>query len=379
MARDRRNGIYSRGCGKIKSWWLDTIINGVRYQTRLGRGISRTVALELATVKRGAILKGEAGIGRTSKKDLTFDQAKQKFLDWVKTDKKPNTIRTYTACFSYLSEEFSGMRLSQITPWSLEAYKKRRGEGRELTERPADISDKEWDRRCRVAKRGALVRCNRELGALKTLFNKCIAWGFFQGANPVCKIKYRKEERTRLRFLETDEEERLLNASREPLRSIILLGIHTGLRIQAEALTLQWSSVDFRRALLTVEAAYAKNGRTRTVPLNSTVLEVLKRLKETSTSESVFPYQSIGTSFRYAARRAKLTGVTPHTLRHTFASRLVMAGVDLRTVQELGGWQTLAMVERYAHLSPAHKAQAVERIALKTPSEPGKSVLIAEM
>ena len=87
-----------------------------------------------------------------------------------------------------------------------------------------------------------------------------------------------------------------------------------------------------------------------------------RALKATATSERVFPYQSIGTSFRRASRRAKLTGVTPHTLRHTFASRLVMAVVDLRTVQELGGWQTLAMVERYAHLSPAHKVQAVERI-----------------
>lgn len=99
------------------------------------------------------------------------------------------------------------------------------------------------------------------------------------------------------------------------------------------------------------------------------MLEVLKRLNATSTNEYVFPYQSIGTSFRRAARRAKLTGVTPHTLRHTFASRLVMAGVDLRTVQELGGWQTLAMVERYAHLSPAHKAQAVERIAIQKAPE----------
>jgi site-specific recombinase XerD len=44
-------------------------------------------------------------------------------------------------------------------------------------------------------------------------------------------------------------------------------------------------------------------------------------------------------------------------------SRLVMAGVDLRTVQELGGWQTIAMVERYSHLSPQHKTQAVERLA----------------
>ena len=79
--------------------------------------------------------------------------------------------------------------------------------------------------------------------------------------------------------------------------------------------------------------------------------------------------RSIGTCFRRASRRAKLPGVTPHTLRHTFASRLVMAGVDLRTVQELGGWQTLAVVERYAHLSPAHKAQAVERIATQKSTE----------
>ena len=73
---------------------------------------------------------------------------------------------------------------------------------------------------------------------------------------------------------------------------------------------------------------------------------------------------SVGSIFKRACRRSDLTGVTPHTLRHTFASRLVMAGVGLRTVQELVGWQTLGMVERYAHLSPAHKAQAVERIAL---------------
>lgn len=52
-----------------------------------------------------------------------------------------------------------------------------------------------------------------------------------------------------------------------------------------------------------------------------------------------------------------------HTLRHTFASRLVLAGVDLRTVQELGGWQTIGMVERYSHLAADHKAQAVEKLA----------------
>ena len=55
-------------------------------------------------------------------------------------------------------------------------------------------------------------------------------------------------------------------------------------------------------------------------------------------------------------------------LRHTFASRLAMAGLDPRTIQELGGWASLEMVERYTHLSPTHKAEAVERIAQNSPS-----------
>ena len=69
-----------------------------------------------------------------------------------------------------------------------------------------------------------------------------------------------------------------------------------------------------------------------------------------------------------ACGKAKLSGVTPHTLRHTFASRLGMAGVDPRTIQELGGWKELKMVERYSHLSPKHKAEAVE----KTLAKPGE-------
>jgi integrase len=61
---------------------------------------------------------------------------------------------------------------------------------------------------------------------------------------------------------------------------------------------------------------------------------------------------------------AQLDGVTWHALRHTFASRPVAAGVDLRAVQELGGWRTLSMVQRYAHLSPGHLLAAVEKIVV---------------
>jgi site-specific recombinase XerD len=67
-------------------------------------------------------------------------------------------------------------------------------------------------------------------------------------------------------------------------------------------------------------------------------------------------------------KRAGLTGISPHVCRHTFASRLAMAGVDLRTIQELGRWASLSMVQRYANLSKIHKAEAIEKLAETSPA-----------
>ncbi len=94
-----------------------------------------------------------------------------------------------------------------------------------------------------------------------------------------------------------------------PRPDLVTVGIHCGLRIKAEALTLKWDSVDLKRGLVTVEAAYAKNGRTRSIPLNPTMLGALKALKATVTGEYVFvneegnPYKSVGSIFKRACRR----------------------------------------------------------------------------
>jgi integrase len=99
------------------------------------------------------------------------------------------------------------------------------------------------------------------------------------------------------------------------------------------------------------------------VSLNSVVVAALAQLPRRG--EFVFakpngkPYHAIR-GFREACDRAGLTDVTVHTTRHTFATRLCENGVDLRTVQELGGWATLSLVQRYAHVSPVRKAEAVE-------------------
>jgi integrase len=219
-------------------------------------------------------------------------------------------------------------------------------------------------------KGGALVAPNREIAVLKALFNRCLEWKKYEGGNPVSQVKLLREPKGRLRYLEPEEEEKLLEAAREPLRTLILLGINTGLRLRAEALTLQRSDVDLNRGLLTVQAAYGKSGESRTVNMNMVMRNALRALFERTKGPYVFcnrdgkPFGSIRNAFNRARKKAGLgDDVTPHTLRHTFASRLAMVGEGLRTVQELGGWKTLDLVQRYSHLSPSHKAQAVERIS----------------
>ncbi|NOS82764.1 MAG: site-specific integrase [Nitrospira sp.] len=336
MAR-KGDGLYQRG-GKHGTWWLDCRINGTRHVVRLGKNISKSAAGEIAGVKRAGILKGEAGIGK-KKKDISFDDAHKKVEAWADANKKPGTARAYKECFRRLDESFGGMRLSAISPFLVEKHKQKR------------IQD------------GARVRANRELAVLKSLFNRCREWKLFEGENPVESVKLLKEPRQRLRFLEPEEEGRLLAECAEPLRTLVLVGTNCGLRLKSEALSLMWSDVDFIRKTLTVAAAYAKNGISRSVSMNSTVVAALKQLPKRS--EFVFtkpngkPYHAIR-GFREACERAGLKGVTVHTTRHTFATRLVENGVDLRTVQELGGWATLSLIQRYAHVTPSRKAEAVE-------------------
>jgi integrase len=208
---------------------------------------------------------------------------------------------------------FGGRRLRQIDELSIERHK-----------------------RARAAT--APVAVNRELAVLKSLFNRCRDdLRIYDGPTP--RIKLLKESAGRVRFLSAEEETALLEAAPEPIRTIILVGIHAGLRIKSEALTLQVADVDLVRGLLTVQAAYAKNGRSRTVPLNSTARAVLAARLRDRASGLVFarkngkPYRSIRKGFGLACEAAGLKDVSPHALRHTFASRLAMAGVDPRTIQ----------------------------------------------
>src|SRR5688572_12639652 len=102
-----------------KTWWLDFRHSGARHQIKLGKGINRTVAAEIAIIKRASVLRGESGIGRKAK-DISYEDARDEFLAWAKANKKPRTSVFYRSCFTRLDEAFEGKMLSQIHSFAIE-------------------------------------------------------------------------------------------------------------------------------------------------------------------------------------------------------------------------------------------------------------------
>jgi integrase len=184
--------------------------------------------------------------------------------------------------------------------------------------------------------------------------------------NPVKKIRFAREDNGRVRFLSPDEETRLLAHCSNPLRPVIITALNTGLR-RSELLALSRDDVDFERGLVTVRAAYAKNGKSRSVPMNTMLTHTLEAVKIKSAG-AVFckqdgkPYRDFRTAFEGAVKRADIPDFTFHDLRHTFASPLVMKGVDLPTVKELMGHKHINMTLRYTHLANSHKKDAVSKL-----------------
>jgi integrase len=184
-------------------------------------------------------------------------------------------------------------------------------------------------------------------------------------------VTTRKEDNTRVRFLSTDEENRLRAAidtlcpAQMPAFTVAL---HTGMR-KSEQFTLTWDEIDFDRKRIFL--SQTKNGSDREVPMNKTVLAVLTDLRKAGGQcahvfcSSKYPNRRLEDPrqwFETALNEAKIKDFRWHDLRHTFCSRLVMAGVDLRTVMELAGHKSISVTTRYAHLAPEHNQEAIERL-----------------
>ena len=153
------------------------------------------------------------------------------------------------------------------------------------------------------------------------------------------------------------------------------LSVHTGMR-SGEQFSLQWSQVDWERRIVILPRT--KNGNSRHVPLNAVALRQIKKRHDEIQPESPWVHLNGDKAklrghrdwFEPALINSGLVEYSWHCNRHTFASRLVMAGVDLRTVGELLGHRTPSMTWRYSHLAPAHQQRDVD--LLVATEKPGK-------
>jgi|HubBroStandDraft_6_1064221.scaffolds.fasta_scaffold11923_5 site-specific recombinase XerD len=240
-------------------------------------------------------------------------------------------------------------------------------------ERPADsITPQDLERHLnQTAEEGGWkpATVNRYRALISLVFRLGIENGKVK-ENPARLVKHRLANNTRTRWLAPEEEARLraVISSACPEHAPELdLALNTGLR-RGEMYGLTWENVNLSRRVLTIPRS--KNGETRYVPLNSPALAAFAELRKRGDGTGAVARNLQGEPlagprhwFEPVIRKAKIWGFSWHCLRHTFASRLVMAGVDLRTVQELMGHKSIAMTVRYSHLTPKHTLAAVERLA----------------
>ena len=211
---------------------------------------------------------------------------------------------------------------------------------------------------------------NRHFGYLRRVFNLAIKDALLD-RNPMAGVKFLPEAAT-TRFLTEDELIRLREVMSPAQWQLVAFAIETGLR-REEQFLLQWKHVDLENSVLTIPLP--KGGRTRHIPMSEGAKAILRTRRSGDDSMWIFP--SLTTKglpldsrnfmrrvYEPALRKAGIQGACWHTLRHTAASRRIMAGVDLVTVKLFLGHRNIETTMRYSHLSPTHLRQAINKGSL---------------
>lgn len=346
-----RHGKKSRGVFlKRGHWWIRWTCT-LGHEHRQPSGESKTAATEEHKAKRAEVRDarkaGRECCPRLVPRDrpVLFSEILVDYLEYSQRSKRSHRDDRPRA--ERLQDAFAGRLASDIRPKDVEDFKAALAEVR------------------------AVATVNHYLKLLKAVFNRSIRQGRLT-YNPVAAVKLYQEHNARNRCLSPEEEARLLEALPKRLRPLVTVALHTGMR-RGELRALRWEDVDFVTG--TIRIRQDKAGEGRWVALNSIAREAVEEAKRQQDPPSAYVFSSprgrflhnLERDWRPALRAAKISDFRFHDLRHTFASRLALAGVDLYTVQRAGGWKTHTMVQRYAHLSPDHIRAAVERLAGSKP------------
>jgi len=330
--------LYKRG----QVWYIDFRYKGKRYQRSLKTKNKQAARLILADFEI-KIAKGRMGI--LEAEPLELEELAEKYLAYCRANRYArHTISTYKSRARAILAFFANSQISQITPERIEQFK---------AQRTTQIT---------------AVGVNSELNLLRAMIRKAIQWDYLK-ENPFATVKPLRTDKKQIRFLSREEIVRLKDAAENyteypPIKAMVLVMLYTGLRI-GEVRALTWNDIDLANGLLYVQPKdehSVKSRKPRTVPISHP--ELLDALKALPRGDSPYLFSlrraQCFTHFKRVARRAGLAWVTPHTLRHTFASYLAMQGASMRSIQELLGHASLVTTQQYQHLTPGYQRGVIE-------------------
>ncbi len=315
---------------------------------------------------RAALLAGT--YGREEVLAPTLADFQVRFLEHADTNDKQSAARAKRHILTrHLVPEFGEMRLDLISKGKIEAYKARKLK--------AELSKKTVNNHLAVL--SALLRVAREFDELPAVYR-------------LPEIEWLRAPKPTIDFLTFEDADKLVSGlSSDRWGTMIRIALHTGLRI-GELCVLQWADVDLKAGRVTVNRSVdrgtldlPKGGRTRVVPLTRAAAATLQAWPQRLSCPWVFPqrdggyirnpHQSTSEAIAEISERVLGRRIGWHTLRHTFASHLVMKGVSLRVVQAYLGHQSIEQTERYSHLAPAHQAEAIHVLDAPGAQEGNKS------
>lgn len=360
--------LYQRdGAG---TWWVDLgKVAGKRTRRSTGtedyaqaKEYAATLAADLWRVRR---------LGDAPRVD--WDAA---VVAWLADHQHRRSIEEIKRILRWLTGHLRGVALADITDHRIrEISKFRRAEAvnRRAIDRAIEAGDKPPAPK---ATSGATV--NRHLAQLSAVLHYAQGRGWLAAVPPIAKAP---EPAKRVAWLTHEQADQLLDELPPHLRAMAGFALATGLR-ESNIRLLTWAQVDMRRAVAWFEADQMKAGKSFTVPLNAEALRVLAG-QQGAHRRWVFPVPRWETdaagdarqvadaptgkisnhAWRKACVRAGLPWLRFHDLRHTWASWHVQNGTPLPVLQELGGWASLAMVQRYAHLGQSHVASWAANVA----------------
>lgn len=269
----------------------------------------------------------------------TWDEAA---LKWLKEKGDKKSIQSDICMLRWLTPQLRGIYLDEITrPVIMELVEKKKAES-------------------------SPSRANRYLTLIRAILNRAVrVWEWLDKAPAV---QLYKEPKVRVRYLTTPQIHKLMAELPEHLKPVFMFSIMTGLR-RSNILNLRWDQIDFVRKQIVIDGAEMKAGKTHVVPMATSVIHLLMQQVDKN-PVYVFTYKGkkmndLGEAWNRALRRAGIQDYRFHDNRHTWASLLIQNGVPLNELQEMGGWHSIQMVQRYAHLSPAKLARNAEILESK--------------